>query len=268
MSDKFLNLSFRAWNSHSPTDWPYLVHTASDRYFLLCQMHVKIIELNFCYCHQNNPVQPHPQAPPLSLVGLLSSWIPYFGSEHRKSSSLFRNNSSFHCPVNKQNLSKFQLNLKSEAMNEGKCSQLHLWNECRSRMSYMVTCQARMCNEPKHCFPRVEGKTVVAEPRFLIDGGTNSNYRLQTKFAEVMFLHLSVILFAGGCLPLVWGEPPGQTLPPGQTSTWVDTPLDRHTPWADTPMGIYPSGKTPHEHYGIQSTSGRYVSYWNAFLFC
>ena len=58
----------------------------------------------------------------------------------------------------------------------------------------------------------------------------------------------------GGVLPLDRGEPPGQTLPPGQTSTWVDTPLDRHTPWADTPMGRYPSGKTPHEHYGIQST--------------
>ena len=39
---------------------------------------------------------------------------------------------------------------------------------------------------------------------------------------------------------------PGQT-PPGQT------PLSR----ADTP---YP------KHYGIRSTSGRYASYWNAFL--
>ena len=32
-----------------------------------------------------------------------------------------------------------------------------------------------------------------------------------------------------------------------------------HTPWADTP---HPAG-----YYGIQSTSGRYASYWNVYLF-
>ena len=60
-----------------------------------------------------------------------------------------------------------------------------------------------------------------------------------------MFLHLSVILFTGGCLPapwadtLPWADPPGRHTPgrhplgrhpPGQTS-----PLGRHPPWADTP---------------------------------
>ena len=49
-----------------------------------------------------------------------------------------------------------------------------------------------------------------------------------------MFLHQSVILFTGGCLP-----------PPGQTPTpWADThPLGRHpAPWADTtPLGRHPT---------------------------
>ena len=52
------------------------------------------------------------------------------------------------------------------------------------------------------------------------------------KFAKVMFLHLSVILFTGG--EVAWGG-------------WEDPP----------PIG----------YYGIRSTSGRYASYGNAFLF-
>ena len=80
-----------------------------------------------------------------------------------------------------------------------------------------------------------------------------------------MFLHLSVSHSVHGgfvCLSACWDttplgrhpSPTGQTLPgqtpPGQTRT-----LGRHpradSPWADTPP--------PH-------CSGRYVSYWNAFL--
>ena len=43
--------------------------------------------------------------------------------------------------------------------------------------------------------------------------GMHSCYRLQTKFAKVMFLHLSVILFRGGCLPqcMLGYTPPEQT---------------------------------------------------------
>ena len=52
----------------------------------------------------------------------------------------------------------------------------------------------------------------------------------------------------GVCNTPLWADPPGQTrLPSG-----ADTP--RQTP--------------PHAvHAGIRSTSGRYASYWNAFLF-
>ena len=64
-------------------------------------------------------------------------------------------------------------------------------------------------------------------------------------FAKVKFSHLSVILFTGWCLPLVRGL---------------------YTPWADTPpLGRHPL--SPSKHYGIWSTSGRYASYWNTFLY-
>ena len=47
------------------------------------------------------------------------------------------------------------------------------------------------------------------------------------------------------------------------------TPLGRQPPWADTPGHTRP-GQTPPPpagYYGIRSTSGRYASYWNVFLF-
>ena len=56
------------------------------------------------------------------------------------------------------------------------------------------------------------------------------HYRPQTKFAKVMLLHLSVILFTGGgCLPqcmLEYTHPtPEQTPPPEETPPGRDTPL-------------------------------------------
>ena len=58
-----------------------------------------------------------------------------------------------------------------------------------------------------------------------------------------MFLHLSVILFTGGrCTSPLGRHPPGQTSPLGIHPPWVDPPRDGHC-------------------------SGRYASYWNAFLF-
>ena len=44
---------------------------------------------------------------------------------------------------------------------------------------------------------------------------SNCNYRPQTKFAKVMFLHLSVILFTGGvCLSARDQAPPPRPAPP------------------------------------------------------
>ena len=73
------------------------------------------------------------------------------------------------------------------------------------------------------------------------------------------------------------GTPPRQVHPP-----WAGTPPGRYTPrtgtppWVGTPpRQIHPLGRyTPGQvhqpmamHAGIRSTSGRYASYWNAFLF-
>ena len=88
-----------------------------------------------------------------------------------------------------------------------------------------------------------------------------------------MFLHLSVILFTGGCLalgpgglplglgvytplvthPLVLATPPVlDTHPWAHPSLYTHTPFWTHSPHLDT----------PHTH-----TSWRYASYWSAFLF-
>ena len=57
---------------------------------------------------------------------------------------------------------------------------------------------------------------------------------------KVMFLHLSVILFTGGCLPLgPWGCLP---LGPGDVCLWVPGVC---TPWTHMP-GQTPPGHTPH----------------------
>ena len=74
------------------------------------------------------------------------------------------------------------------------------------------------------------------------------NYRPQTEFAKVMFLHVSVILSTGGCL-LQWGcllqggSAPGGVPAPGGCLLHggVETPDDGYCCWW-------------------------YASYWNAFL--
>ena len=77
-------------------------------------------------------------------------------------------------------------------------------------------------------------------------------YRPQRSWGKVMFLHVSVILFTGGgrsCLSACW-----ETRPP--------TPGSRHPPRADTPQE-HPLRSACWE---IRPTSGRYASYWNAYL--
>ena len=85
--------------------------------------------------------------------------------------------------------------------------------------------------------------------------------------AKVIFLHLSVIHSVhrgGGCLSACW-----DTTPPGADPPGADIPQSRHPPGADTPPWSSPPGSRhpPWEaHSSIRSTSGRYASYWNAFL--
>ena len=72
------------------------------------------------------------------------------------------------------------------------------------------------------------------------------NYRPQTKFAKVMFLQMSVCPLGGGMRG--WG---------GGVHGWG----------ACVAGGMHaPPPSATYYGYGIRSMSGRYVSYWNAFL--
>ena len=66
--------------------------------------------------------------------------------------------------------------------------------------------------------------------------------------------------------------PPGPDTPPGaNTPPGPDTPLGPDPHWEQTPPGTRtptPGPDPPQEaDSSIRSTSGRYASYWNAFLF-
>ena len=98
--------------------------------------------------------------------------------------------------------------------------------------------------------------------------------------------------YLGRYNPPPWaGTPPGrytprQVHPPGRyTPGQVHPPLQQVHPLSrytliprqvHPPRHVHPTGRyTPHKkvhptamHAGIRSTSGRYASYWNAFLFC
>ena len=127
-------------------------------------------------------------------------------------------------------------------------------------------------------------------------------YRPQTKFAKVMFLHVCVSPRVEHLGRYPWDQvhPPGPGTPLGTRYTprtrytlpWDPVhppgpgtrPWTRYTPWAGThpwqvhPLGpgtsprsgTPPSGYTPPGSsacWEIRATSGRYASYWNAFLF-
>ena len=72
-----------------------------------------------------------------------------------------------------------------------------------------------------------------------------------------MFLHLSVILLTGGAAPVHAG-----IQPPRADTPWADTPQ------ADTPLpsACWDTHPLPSACWDMP-TSGRYASYWNAFLF-
>ena len=60
------------------------------------------------------------------------------------------------------------------------------------------------------------------------DSSFTGFYRPQTKFAKVMFLHLSVILFTGG--KYLGRCPPGRYTPLGRYTLRAGTPPGRYTP--------------------------------------
>ena len=84
-------------------------------------------------------------------------------------------------------------------------------------------------------------------------------YRLQTKFAKVMFLHVSVShsVHRGSLAHCMLGYTP-------QTRGRHPLPRTRHAPRADIPQDQAPPRSACWE---IWATSRRYASYWNAILF-
>ena len=92
-------------------------------------------------------------------------------------------------------------------------------------------------------------------------------YRPQTKFAKVMFSQVSVCP-QGGVSQHVMGT--GGGIPACSGQGWC-------LPGGSLPGGVYPGGatrgrvsgvlpQTRGRYYGIRSTSRRYASQWNAFL--
>ena len=82
---------------------------------------------------------------------------------------------------------------------------------------------------------------------------------------SVMFLHVSVCPQGD-----IWaGTPPAGTPPLCRYIPWEGipprggSPRTGTTPWAGTPPGQVPPGAC----WEIRATSGRYASYWNAFLY-
>ena len=107
-------------------------------------------------------------------------------------------------------------------------------------------------------------------------------YRPQRSCGRVMFSQASVILFTGGG---VADPPPADTTPAQCMLGYTHTPLplpsacwDAHPPPGQTPpcpvhSGIHPPCPVhagihpPSPHPSASHCSGRYASYWNAFLF-
>ena len=92
-------------------------------------------------------------------------------------------------------------------------------------------------------------------------------YRPQTKFAKVMFLHLSVILFTVGVSASVHAgihTPRQQTPPPREADTppQADTPPRKQTPpqEADTPLG------SKHRSPCAVHATGMYTCYYYVYF--
>ena len=65
-----------------------------------------------------------------------------------------------------------------------------------------------------------------------------------------------------------WSRHPLSRHPPRADAPWEQTPWSRHPPSRHPPEQTPPRADTPQEaDSSIRSTSGRYASYWNAFLF-
>ena len=73
------------------------------------------------------------------------------------------------------------------------------------------------------------------------------HYRPQTKFAKVIFSHVSVCPWGGGVCPIACWDThlPETSAPTDHCSPGADTPPGAHPPGADTPLG--PEADTPQD---------------------
>ena len=113
----------------------------------------------------------------------------------------------------------------------------------------------------------------------------HSCYRPQWSWAKVIFSQASVCPRGEGCLPqcMLGYTPPGPGRPPPEQTPPEQTPQASHKsrdpPRPGTPPDqapLLPPEQTPpleqtpppppEADFSIRSTSGRYASYWNAFL--
>ena len=125
-------------------------------------------------------------------------------------------------------------------------------------LAYRLNCQPDLEVGAELSFPTSTSLGYATCPGGFFNAN-KGNYRPQRSCGKVMFLHLSVILSTGGVSASVHAgiHPHGQTPPshpPGQTTPGRH-PLGRH------PLGRY-TLPPPADGY----CSGRYTSYWNAFL--
>ena len=115
------------------------------------------------------------------------------------------------------------------------------------------------------------------------DGQDDDCCRPQRSWGKVIFSQASVILSTGGSTwagtPPRLGTPPGTRYTPRTRYTLPDQvhlpyqvhPRTRYTPRPGTPPGQVCPPRTKYTPWTsacreIQATSGRYASYWNAFL--
>ena len=115
------------------------------------------------------------------------------------------------------------------------------------------------------------------------------NYRPQRSCGQGnIFTPVCHSVHGGFCLSACWDTTPRTRHPPEQSTPLEQTPPDqtpcppwsrhpgsRHPPWSRPPRSRSPTEQTPWEQIppppreadsSIRSTSGRYASYWNAFL--